>query len=476
MRKIWLIVLALALVASGCSDSSGEADSETSDGGEAAEVTSTAGEAKDSEETSRGTDASEDDAPSFEAEMADRAPGEALTRTADEGSSDAIEAPPIDEPIEPLPDQPLPQAGVLTAAEIDDNLNFEFFKDYLGRAQQQFGQTRPAITLQDRLTLRVVGANGVGLGNARLDISSGQQSTTIFTSSAGTAYLYPTLSGLADWATLTVTATDPTTGQTQDFSINRVFESPQEASIVLPFESSEGTLPKALDVALVLDVTGSMTDELRYLTVEFESIIGRIATTYPDRDLRFGLVVYRDEGDDFVTRTFDFTDDVGLMQEQLAQQVADGGGDAPEAMDQALIEANGLSWRDGNVARVMILNADAPPHDADLQRTLEEVSIARSRGVRVYPLAASGVDDTAEYLMRVMAATTGGRHLFLTDDSGVGNAHQEPKTQCYVVTRLDQLLVRILETELAGERVEAHPDEIIRTVGSYHNGVCLPEQ
>jgi hypothetical protein len=97
---------------------------------------------------------------------------------------------------------------------------------------------------------------------------------------------------------------------------------------------------------------------------------------------------------------------------------------------------------------------------------------ARATGIRIYPLAASGVGEAAEYLMRIMAATTGGRHLFLTDDSGVGLAHQEPKVQCYVVTRLDQLLVRVLAAELSGERVEPSPDQVIRTVGDYDNGYC----
>lgn len=74
--------------------------------------------------------------------------------------------------------------------------------------------------------------------------------------------------------------------------------------------------------------------------------------------------------------------------------------------------------------------------------------------------------------MRQAAAQTGGRYLFLTDDSGVGNAHQEPKVSCCLVTELGDLMARVLRSELTGQRVEPGPSSVIRTVGSYQNGAC----
>merc|ERR1712232_618031 len=117
--------------------------------------------------------------------------------------------------------------------------------------------------------------------------------------------------------------------------------------------------------------------------------------------------------------------------------------------------------------------ADAPPHDANLQRTLDAALQLRTQGVRIYALAASGVGDTAEYLMRLMAMLTGARHLWLTDDSGIGNSHQEPKVLCYQVARLDQLLSRVLISELNGMRMEALPSQIMREVGHQRNGMCI---
>jgi hypothetical protein len=74
--------------------------------------------------------------------------------------------------------------------------------------------------------------------------------------------------------------------------------------------------------------------------------------------------------------------------------------------------------------------------------------------------------------MRTTAQLTGGRYIFLTDDSGIGNAHAEPHIPCYHVTRFDTAVVRMVESEMKGTRIEANPAEVIRTVGSPTNGSC----
>ena len=78
----------------------------------------------------------------------------------------------------------------------------------------------------------------------------------------------------------------------------------------------------------------------------------------------------------------------------------------------------------------------------------------------------------AEFIMRAMAAVTQGRYLFLTDDSGVGNSHEEPTIDCYLVTRLDGLIRRVVQSLLSGERVEPEVNEVLRQVGNYEDGIC----
>lgn len=364
-----------------------------------------------------------------------------------------------------------PQAGTLTAADIDDNLNFNFFSGYLNWAQQGNAEL-PSAVLSDRLTINLVDGDGQPLSNAELAFSGSLDSMFLATTDAGgTARIFPTYSGITDPIEDGFQVTDPATGNNLVIDLDgSEFDESREATIVVP--NLSGALPEALDVAFVIDATGSMGDEMAYLKTEFAAIVQEVESRHPDVDMQFALIVYRDTGDQYVVRTFDFASSASMLVD-LDAQSANGGGDYPEAMEEALEAAVGLTWRDNaNVSKVVILNADAPPHDENLEAALSFSRGLARKGVRIYPLAASGVAETAEYLMRVMAATTGGRHLFLTDDSGVGGTHQEPLIPCQVVTRLDNLLVRVLDAELAGERVEATDNEVIRTVGEGTAGVC----
>lgn len=402
-----------------------------------------------------------------------------------EGGGDVIEPGPIPAPTSTP--GPAPQSGLLTAADIDDNLNFGQFLNYLQAYQAQstivapipeaedFVDVPPVTmqavpTLEDRVVITLTDTAGAPLSNATIAVQT--QAATIAevtASAAGVAYLFPGYINLGVPTSLELTITDGS-GASATVTITPSDIGP-DGSITVAVPGLTGQLPSQLDVAFVIDTTGSMGDELEYLKAEFASIVQGVTAAYPNVDMRYALVVYRDIGDAYITRTFDFATAAEMLT-NLDRQSASGGGDYPEAMEAALAEANGLSWRTGNVSRVAFLNADAPPHAENTIAALREADSLRQLGVRIYPLAASGVGDSAEYLMRVMAVTTGGRHLFLTDDSGVGGSHQEPRVACFVVTRLDQLLERVLVTELAGERIEPDAQDIIRTVGDYDNGVC----
>ena len=120
----------------------------------------------------------------------------------------------------------------------------------------------------------------------------------------------------------------------------------------------------------------------------------------------------------------------------------------------------------------MLHVADAPPHDERTGDAWQQAQALRTRGVHIVPVAASGVADEAQYLMRSMAALTQSRYLFLTDDSGVGLPHAEPDVPCYIVTRLDGLIERVVASLLVGHRVEPRADSVLRRVGDYERGVC----
>ena len=157
-----------------------------------------------------------------------------------------------------------------------------------------------------------------------------------------------------------------------------------------------------LDLCFMVDTTGSMADELLYLQSELDDVIGRVQAEFPEADISLGLLFYRDEGDEYVVRSSDFTPDIAAQRKFLLAQEADGGGDYPEAVHEALEAALDLSWREGT-RKILIPVLDAPPHDQNAQRQDiraefgELVYRAAGEGIAVMPVAASGVDVCSQF-------------------------------------------------------------------------------
>lgn len=231
-----------------------------------------------------------------------------------------------------------------------------------------------------------------------------------------------------------------------------------------------------LEISFVVDTTGSMADELAWLQADFKELTKRIASEFASLTPLYSLVVYRDAMDEYVTRGFGFTSDVNLLAGQIAAQSANGGGDFPEALDLALSEtALNLQWSDG-AHKLAFVIADAPPHADRMTETFAAVQELKNKGVRIFPVAASGTDDTTEAVFRAAALVTGGHYLFLTDDSGVGNPHAEPHFPCYHVERLSDAVMRSIRSALSGKHVDPEAGTIVRTVGRPSEGRCLPPE
>jgi len=369
-----------------------------------------------------------------------------------------------------------PQSGVLTAGDIDDNLNFSAFHTYLDRLYQAENQL-PVVDISQRVTLKVQDHKNNAINQARIQLTSmdgQQQFMDLLTATNGHFYLFPKVDGLeASSVQLHLSSPEDTLATPQTTITKTLDFKLLSSEETLSFTLEATPLSTTLELMLVIDTTGSMSDELRYLTTELRDIISTVHEHHPQVSMRFGLVVYRDEGDDYVVNAFEFTDSLNRMQLQLSEQHAQGGGDYPEAMEQALATALTAQWQiQSSVTRLLFLVADAPPHDADLVTMINQIKKARQSGIHIYPLAASGVAETAEWILRLAALLTQGRYLFLTDDSGIGYAHQQPQIPCYQVTHLDELMARVIASELAGKRLEAEPNAIIRTVGDYQAGKC----
>lgn len=129
-----------------------------------------------------------------------------------------------------------------------------------------------------------------------------------------------------------------------------------------------------VDLVFVVDATGSMGDDIDAVRADMQSIMASLTATNPDR--RIGIVVYRDVGDEFVSKTvLSLSEDEQAIVDAIGSVEVDGGGDTREhvyaGIDTALAEQ---PWRDG-VSQHIVLMGDAPPHDdyADDPRTYDSV-------------------------------------------------------------------------------------------------------
>jgi hypothetical protein len=376
------------------------------------------------------------------------------------------------------------QPGTLTAGSIDDNAKFDEFRSYLSDTlQQNPGRQFPTLAIGRRIIIKVENEQGEGIGDARVTVrpvptdndtqAAGANARPamfeITTGSDGRALFFSgrDASSFGPEFLLTVQQPGDSKPVTQRVSL-------EQAEWTVTLADAQRRLPVGLDLALVIDTTGSMSDELEYLKVEIDDIAAAVHKRFPNVDQRFALVLYRDEDDQYVTRTFDFTGSLADFRQKLSAQSAAGGGDYPEAMHLALEQASQLSWRPKNTARVLFLVGDAPPHSRFADRTIAAVDGLRRAGVTLFPVAASGTRDEAEWIMRSAAFLTLGRYLFLTDHSGVGNAHAKPHTPRFAVERLNALMIRMISSELAGR--ELLPHEIIGTEANVSSTVSPQKQ
>jgi len=202
-----------------------------------------------------------------------------------------------------------------------------------------------------------------------------------------------------------------------------------------------------VDVAFMIDATGSMGDEIAYLQAEVSDVMARVKDSLPGNTIRLAIVFYRDLGDTYVVTHKDFSNNIPEAVTYLKSNGAGGGGDYPEAVDSALsVCVNQLSWSEHAVARILFPIMDAPPHEteANINSIHRSLPRAASKGIRITPLACSGVDKSTEYLLRSLALATNGTYVFLTDHSGIGNPHIAPTTDEYKVEKLNDALVRIV--------------------------------
>ena len=331
----------------------------------------------------------------------------------------------------------------LSAGEVDDN---ERWEDYLVYRDSYTGPRVHDVDVSERYFISVVDAHDRPVPNAIVRVSA--EEMTIFegrTYANGQSLFFPMAFPQAKEASAFRLYVEKD-GVSQYLDATRYEES--EWAVKLDVDQ-DNLRSVPLDVLFLLDSTGSMADEIDQVKNTLLSVSERIHSLPSEPDLRFGMVTYRDRGDEYITRTFDFDRDVQQFLHTIREVHADGGGDTPESVNEALHEAvRGPSWRSGDAIRLVFMIADAPPHldypqDKDYA---EEMIEAHRRGIKVFTIASSGLDDQGEYIFRQISQHTMGRFIFIVYGSDGLTPHHVGQ---YTVQQLDDLVVRLVEEELS---------------------------
>lgn len=342
-----------------------------------------------------------------------------------------------------------PSASGLKAGFSDDNAQFNYFLGFL----EEFGSVpNYALDIGERIMLKIADLAGKSVPNARVTVRAGTRVLDEgFSYADGTFRLYPLVYGTSA-ASLSVRVESPSGNS--DLVVDR--EGPRRVVVTLPRPRSLPA-PLPLDVLFVLDTTGSMGEEIERLRDTIEIVHANIAAMTPRPAVRFGMVLYKDRGDEYVTEVVPFTADLQAFQAALAEVYASGGGDTPEDLQAALEDAlKRMNWNTAGV-RIGFVITDAEPHlDYDQKYTYAQAAKdARARGIRFHTIGTGGLGVEGEYVLRQLSQYTEGKYIFLTygetgeSEGGASGSVSHHSGANFQTDKLEAIIIRFVKEDLA---------------------------
>ncbi len=340
------------------------------------------------------------------------------------------------------------QQAAVNAGVVDDNADFTAFRQFLQRHEEANTLGRD-VSVRQRL--QVVDTQGRPVPDAEVAVTARNGARMwARTDAGGQVWIHPNAFDDRDSASYQVQVRRA--GKTVTSALQRGQKNAVQVVV------ADAPLPARakLDLVFMVDATGSMADEIDKLRDSLQGIVRDIAQLPSNPDICLGLVTYRDRGDEYFVRGWDLSNNVAGFQNVLDGVRANGGGDYPEAMNEAFDHAvQAMNWRGASTTRLLVSLADAPPHMDYPQPRYEQTMLAAlGKGIKVLSVAASGQDTTGEIAQRQIAQYTGGRFIFLTykvasDPSSGPGSETVHEVENYSVDTLDKLVVKLVREELA---------------------------
>ena len=181
---------------------------------------------------------------------------------------------------------------------------------------------------------------------------------------------------------------------------------PDTATVILSIAGAGDPIPgeetyAPTDVVFVVDDTGSMGDDIAQVKTDITYITDELVAEIPD--IRFGLVTYKDSAE----RDLALTSSVSTFKSKVNALYASGGGDWREAVKPALVLSYASSWRSGNVAKVVVLIGDAPPHDTPGAVAAASAACVGDYGIFTNTIACSADSTTTDAFQQIATAGCG---------------------------------------------------------------------
>lgn len=179
----------------------------------------------------------------------------------------------------------------------------------------------------------------------------------------------------------------------------------------------------ALEMVFVIDTTGSMGGLIEGAKQRVWGIVNEVMQSSSHPSVSIGLVAYRDRGDQYVTQVLPLTNDLDKVYSVLMDYQAAGGGDGPENVRRALadgVSRAGWSKSSAQVAQIIFLVGDAPPHDdyQDEPDTIKTATEAVQLGMIVNTIQCGQMGGTKE-VWEAIAKRGQGQYFSIAQDGGV---------------------------------------------------------
>src|SRR5437660_666544 len=177
-----------------------------------------------------------------------------------------------------------------------------------------------------------------------------------------------------------------------------------------------------IEVCFVLDTTGSMGGLIEGAKQKIWSIANEMISAKPTPELKLGLIGYLDRGDEYVVKSFQLTDDIDSIYGHLRDFKAEGGGDQPESVNEALAETiEKMPWsQDRKVLKIIFLVGDAPPHldYADGPKYPELCRIAAKKDLIINTVQCGNIAETTP-IWKEIAKLSEGSYAAIAQSGGV---------------------------------------------------------